>query len=316
MANEPTNAEEQLKQYAEERRQQVPQQIHPATRNVLQGEVRRTFGSPEEERSARFRMRWLQALAWVALIAAIPLFLMPRNPATKESQPGPSKDVVLPTANKPGAPIELSDTREPVKPPVIEALPTAPAKVSAPASAAQATTREEARTAINKRITTLGREPERAKKVEVTRVAADAAPANNTKLNFANNIPNQEVLKNFQLEQNGRRITVRDSDGSVYSGGSLSQQSGADTFQVAGMNRTLKQSLILTGQVMRASLANVVPQQTPVNVQSATLNSAANNSAVNNSASNNSNAEEVRVQGAAIVGNTQYKVDAQAAPGQ
>src|SRR6478672_6606894 len=117
MANEPNNAEEQLKQYAAERRQQVPGEIHPATRNVLQGEVRRTYGSPEEERRANRRIWWFKAVAWIAVLAAIPLFLMPRNPATKEDQLHPSKDVALPTAHKSGAQIELSDTKEPVKPP-------------------------------------------------------------------------------------------------------------------------------------------------------------------------------------------------------
>src|ERR1051325_3935543 len=113
MANEPNNAEEQVKQYAAERRQQVPGEIHPATRNALQGEVRRTYGSPEEERRGRRRIWWFKAVAWVAVLAAIPLFLMPRNPPAKEgAQPTPSKDVASPTASKTGAPIELSDTKE------------------------------------------------------------------------------------------------------------------------------------------------------------------------------------------------------------
>src|SRR5690349_17938690 len=114
MANEPNNAEEQLKQYAAERRQQVPVEIHPATRNMLQGEVRRVYGSPEEERRATLRMRWLQAFAWIAILAAIPLFLLPRQPKDEAPAAAPSRpgEVTLPTEKKKGeAPIVLSDTK-------------------------------------------------------------------------------------------------------------------------------------------------------------------------------------------------------------
>src|SRR4051812_47087849 len=123
MANEPNNAEEQLKQYAAERRQVVPGEIHPATRNVLQGEVARTYGGAAAEAKKPVRLRWLPALAWVAILVAIPFFLMPRNQDSqkaKEVTPATPDEVVLPTQSKPGeAPIELSDTKTPVKAPNI-----------------------------------------------------------------------------------------------------------------------------------------------------------------------------------------------------
>src|SRR5687768_3164018 len=136
MANEPNNAEEQLKQYAAERRQQVPPEIHRATRNVLQGEVRRVYGSPQEERRAGLRMRWLQAFAWIAILVAIPLFLLPRQPKDMTPPPAPARpgEVTLPMEKTKGeAPIVLSDTREPVAPIVVAPQPaTAPQPAPTP----------------------------------------------------------------------------------------------------------------------------------------------------------------------------------------
>src|SRR2546421_727654 len=119
MASEPNNgnAEEQLKQYAAERRQRVPASLHQATRNLLQGEVRRVYGASDQERRSRFRLRWFQALAWLVILGAIPLFLMPRAPASKnkleQALPSQENEVTLPSATAPGAaPIVMSDTKE------------------------------------------------------------------------------------------------------------------------------------------------------------------------------------------------------------
>jgi hypothetical protein len=63
------------------------------------------------------RLRWLPALAWIAVLAAIPLFFLPRNPETKKIQealPAKENEVALPTQAKPGeAPIQVSDTPTP-----------------------------------------------------------------------------------------------------------------------------------------------------------------------------------------------------------
>ena len=290
MANEPNNAEEQLKQYAGERRQQVPLEIHPATRNVLQGEVRRVYGSPQEERRASLRMRWLQAFAWIAILAAIPLFLLPRQPKDAAPAAAPSRpgEVTLPMEKKKGeAPIVLSDTKEPVVPIVIAPKPsTAPQPAPTPV-----TKREDKQVRVAPAVA-------RAEPESRARAMDAAAAVSNTKLLFANTIPNQQVLNRFQLEQTGERLKITEAnDGSVYSGRVFSQQAGADNFQAAGFNRTLNKGVILTGQVVR--LQNSVAQQ--------------QQSALNNAQNNVSN-EDVRVQGQAIIGNTQYKVDAQVAP--
>lgn len=311
MANEPNNADEQLKQYAAERRQQVPGEIHPATRTVLQGEVRRTYGSPEEERRARLRLRWLQAFAWLAILAAIPLFLLPRAPkdvvpAAVPSRPG---EVTLPTEKKKGeAPIVLSDTRDPVAPIVVAPASTpAPTmavapkkeKVSANASPKPVSVPTSPRAEADAGIApAVARAQTEVRSRAVDAAVAGSAPATNTKLQFANTIPNQQVLNRFQLEQIGERLKITEAnDGSVYSGRIFSQQSGADNFQAAGFNKTLNKGVILTGQVVR--LQNSVAQQ-----------SALNN--VQNSLAN----DDVRVQGQATIGNSQYKVDAQVAPGK
>jgi hypothetical protein len=331
MANEPKNAEEQLKRYAEERRQHVPGEIHPATRNILQGEVRRTYGSPEQERRGRVRLRWLQALAWLAIVAAIPLFLMPRNPARKNPEqavPSTANEVTLPAANAPGeAPIELSDTKEPVAPPVVAAPTAAPVAALEPTVATGGASRDEAK---DRQMMTrapraeversLGRESKKAEAAVLTAATASlevaGISANNTRLNFANTIPNQQILNQFQFEQTGQRLKISEKDGSVYSGRYLSQQNGNETFQAAGINRTLNKATIITGQVVRPNLANPTQQQAPAtsNTQQVYSNNAANNSLLNNNNTYTDN--NVRVQGAAIVGNTQYKVDAQATPGQ
>jgi hypothetical protein len=301
MANEPNNAEEQLKQYAGERRQQVPQEIHPATRNLLQGEVRRTYGSPEEEQRSKLRLRWLQALAWIAILAAIPLFLLPRSPKenVQEATPARPGAVPLPTEKRKGeAPIVLSDTKEPVAPIIV--APTAvppPASVTAPIKS-----REGASDELARRLN----EMPRARAI----TAAAAANNSNSKLLFANSVSNQQVLNRFHLEQTGERLKITEAnDGSVYSGRVFSQAAGADNFQAAGFNRTLNQAVILTGQVVRVQTA--AAQQQP---QSSRISNSQDAAAGANSVNNNS--QDVRVQGNAIIGNTQYKVDAQAAPGQ
>lgn len=300
MANEPNNAEEHLKQYAAERRQQVPQEIHPATRNVLQGEVRRAYGSPEEERRAKLRWRWLQAVAWIVILAAIPLFLLPRNPKENVQEALPTKpgEVTLPTEKQKGeAPIVLSDTKEPVAPILVEPKPAAAPAPSAP----PITTREEAQAELARRVTT---QPERRALAMDTAAAAASA----TRLLFANSVSNQQVLNRFRLEQAGERLKItEENDGSVYSGRVFSQQAGADNFQAAGINRTLNKAVVLTGQVLRAQTPAARQQQSQVSgIQNV---GAGNASQVNFS-------EDVRVQGQALIGNTQYKVDAQVAPGQ
>jgi hypothetical protein len=351
MANESNNAEEQLKAYAAERRQAVPGAMHPATRNLLQGEVRRAFGNPEAERRARLRWRWLQAIAWLVILAAIPIFLMPRNPSEKkmdEATPTSSKDVNLPTDNAPGhSAIVLSDTKEPVKPPVTEPPAkeaVAIAAKAAPAGSAQL--RDEVKTETSSRqfpmlqqeVATQPAKKEKdqeqlavsvvtAKQTALARsaaapAAATPAPAtsievSNLTLNFANTVPNQQILSNFKFEQNGQRLKISEKDGSVYPGRVLSQQGGVDVFQAAGMNRTLHKATIITGQVVRATSGNIAQQAPGV---SGTQNVYVNNNRVandsaQNSANNAYNNNEVRVQGAAIVGNTQYKVDAQVTPG-
>jgi hypothetical protein len=169
--------------------------------------------------------------------------------------------------------------------------------------------------------------PKKAEVAEALAIAQTPLAATNLTLNFANNVPNQQVLSNFRLEQTGARLKIVENDGSVYPGRVLSGQAGNYAFQAAGMNRTLNKATIITGQVVRADLAALGRQQqaTANNLQNApaaqnTRNYYANN-ATSNAASNNSNvannsSDEVRVQGAAIIGNTQYKLDAQPAPGQ
>jgi hypothetical protein len=151
------------------------------------------------------------------------------------------------------------------------------------------------------------------------RAAVADSVANVQNFSFANNVQNQQVLNEFKLEQSGARLKITEPDGSVYPGRILTN--GA--FNAAGYNKTLKKPLIFTGQVMRASIANVAQQQ--VQAQTATAKSApvqnqatAGNLSANNFSNVSNNPEELRVQGQAISGNNQYKIDAQLqlAPGK
>jgi hypothetical protein len=385
MASEPNNAsanaetEKRLKQYAAERRQSVPASMHQATRNILQGEIRRTYGASDRDRRSRIRLRWFQALAWLIIFAAVPLFLIPHHPdlaRPAHSVPSTPNEVNLPTANAPGAsPLVLSDTKEPVHPvgevsqdSVKQTLATAAAVAPAPAPAASPAESKEKDSAAMRGVPTSApqretevrlRTREELKPMPVSRAAVPrrdlAVPESLKKaetksefpkiettantLNFANTVPNQMILNNFKIEQTGARLKIVDQDGSVYAGGVLTQQAGNDVFNVAGYSRTLNKATVITGQVVRANLANLGRQQQAQQTQpqpaiggaAASNLQAAQSSRVpllsNNSAktgntaiSNNSayinNADEVRIQGNAIVGNKQYKLDAQAAPGQ
>ena len=380
MASEPNNAsanaetEERLKHYAAERRQSVPPSMHQATRNLLLGEVRRTYGANDRERRSRIRMRWFQALAWLVILAAVPLFLIPRHPdmaRPAHSVPSAPNEVNLPSANAPGAaPIVLSDTKEPVrllgadsedavKQKLATTAAAAPVPVAPPAQseAKDSLTRGMAGSMPERRIQTPTRAREefnpqpvsksaiserdlalseslKKEKEDASKQIPDPQATANT-LNFANTVPNQKILNSFKIEQTGARLKIVDQDGSVYAGGVLTQQAGNDIFNVAGYSRTLNKATVITGQVVRANLATLGRQQQPQpqstlqaatpasnaqNVQSA-RNSISNNSANNSAFANNNstysnNSEDVRVQGNAIAGNKQYKLDAQAAPGQ
>lgn len=330
MANEPNNPEEQLKDYAAQRRQLVPQQIHPATRNLLQGEVARTYGAAERTPRAGLRLRWLSALATLAVLAAIPLFLMPRSPETKnskESRPTSAEEVTLPTAAKSGeAQIELSDAKKTIAPPP---SPTASEPLASAASApivAADSVREEA-TAPNRAmnmqrvrsVETLTKTEARKtmKDIEASAAATVEPVSRNQKLSFVNNATDPQVLKRFEIQQIGQTVRITDiDDKSVYAG--LSTTNGV--INAAGINRTFKQPLTFTGQVLRTSLSTA-NQQRPVQTLNATANNnnsgAQNQSYFNNASVNaNVNSEDVRLQGQAKIGNSQYQVDAQAAPAQ
>lgn len=302
MANEANNAEEQLKQYAAGRREQAPPEMHAATRNLLQGEVRRVYGGPEVERRTRTRLRWMQALAALAIAAAIPMFFLPRNPKESVQEATASKPgaVELPTERKRGeAPIVLSDTKEPV----------APVVVAEPPSAAAAPQPALTRSAPAPRSLDAQAEKRKAVAKDEALAATGAMAVANT-LSMANIVSNQPILNRFNFEQNGARVRISEADGSVYPGRVTSQQNGNDVFYAAGMSRSLNQAVTFTGQVVRPSLASTRQQQQRTLDRESEF--------ARNTLSNfdpNVSVTDVRVQGQATVGTSQYKVDAQLTPG-
>jgi prepilin-type processing-associated H-X9-DG protein len=80
------NIEQWLRAFAKKRRDQAgaPLDLHPATRRLLQGEVRRQFGAPEEGKPASLLQRFLkisfrpvEVLVVVALIALLASLMLP-----------------------------------------------------------------------------------------------------------------------------------------------------------------------------------------------------------------------------------------------
>jgi hypothetical protein len=330
MANEPSNAEEQLKQYAEDRRQMVPGEIHPATRNMLQGEVARTYGTQAQKR-APLRMRWLPALVWILILGAIPMFFLPRNPETKVQEVAPAKEneVTLPTQSKPGeAPIDLSDAAKPALPPAIAPV-TVPAEkdTSIAEKAKDAVASREELAAPDERDVSVRKVTERTsvspktekRQISATAGVTPAAVPTDTaanRMSFVNIKATPQALNNFQMEQTGARIKVLDADGSVYPG--LAFTNG--TIHVAGMNKTLNKPVVFTGQVTVANspVSNLNVQDLVSNYRAQNVQAFQN--VQNQSVLNNNNAanvsQDVRLQGQATVGSVQYKIDAQATPTQ
>jgi hypothetical protein len=199
------------------------------------------------------------------------------------------------------APIVLSDTKEPVAP-VVVAEPPVAASAPAPQPAL-------ARSAPATRSDAQAEQREAVAKDEALALSGAVAVANN--LSMANIVSNQPILNRFNFEQNGARVKISEADGSVYPGRVTSQQNGNDIIYAAGFSRSLNQAVTFTGQVVRPSLASTRQQQ-----QQRTVDSDAEFS--RNTLSNfdpNVRVTDVRVQGQATVGTSQYKVDAQLTPG-
>ncbi|MEW6306675.1 MAG: hypothetical protein AB1705_24680, partial [Verrucomicrobiota bacterium] len=94
MAEEPKPIEQQLADYAQQRREAAgaPLEMHPATRNLLQGEVVRTYGKPEAAPAPEAPKPNLMALFWrrlayagsFAMLAMVVTLVLRNNPPGRE----------------------------------------------------------------------------------------------------------------------------------------------------------------------------------------------------------------------------------------
>lgn len=76
MSNEPNNAEEQLRRYAEERRKEAPSEMHAAARRLLQSEIARVYKAENLGAAPwwrRFQLRWAVAVIAVAAVSVMTL---------------------------------------------------------------------------------------------------------------------------------------------------------------------------------------------------------------------------------------------------
>lgn len=118
---------------------------------------------------------------------------------------------------------------------------------------------------------------------------------------FGNSLANNsDVLNRFTLTQVGSNLRLQEPDGSAYTGLVTAAVANSQTnfFRAQGMNRRLQQSVVITGQILRASapaqsgLGGRLQQQTAQQVPLA--------------------GEQMRVQGQATVGTSnQIQIDAQ-----
>ena len=311
MANEPNRAEEELKRYAAARRAQAPTELHAADRRLLQGEVARVYGKRGEEAAWWKRVLLAPRFAWgVSLMAIFGIsFLALQKQAPRQAMNAASavKELDQNLAQRPEG-VEAQRDEKKEKSVEASAAPenvivTASKPVSAPAAVAPPAIMLEPAGEVR-----LQKMVEAPKRVEPEKLLATAAPKN--EMYFLNSAPQtqvkdrtdaaaaSQVLNRFRFQESGRLLVVVDSDGSSYSGATLSQQSGTNTFLVSGTNRTLNQRVEFRGRYFRMAPQQLQFQQNQNQTRQAQEQLAR---------------EQVRVQGQAVVGNNnQVQVDAQA----
>ncbi len=262
MADEPNKRmDETLKAYAGQRRQQAgaPFELHPATRQILRGEVARTYKQASRgswvQRMLAVWPRVAFATACVAITVTLVLVMLPRQRVVEMAQRTPLADEAVRDeriADKEqeklvrgygDAPAPTSSTA-PVMPPAASQPVDRLAKRSESDNfKAKSEVMEEVRKDTDS--VRLLREESAAKEIAATRayrnINVDAVRERYVQKNQSEdgklgvrlqdaqqttreNAPQnaQTVLNNFELEQKGDAVRVIDADGSVYVGNVLS----------------------------------------------------------------------------------------------
>lgn len=264
MADQPnTRMEEMLKAYAEKRRQEAgpAMELHPATRQMLQTEVSRTYKhAPRASWLQRMIIFWPRlAFAGACLVITLTLVLivLPQKKLTEMAQrTAPSESESLERLSG-AADKEKADAY---------ALRDAPAPTLSTAPVPP--------TSSVDRLAKLNEADDLKAKSEVAAearkdgdalmLAREEAPAKRALRESFSNVGNvsrarykqqtgdvqlgaelqtvQPILNNFEFEQTGNRIRLLDEDGSVYSGNMLSSDEAKKRFYRVQQNAPAAQS--------------------------------------------------------------------------
>lgn len=240
--------DETLKAYAGKRRQEAgpPFDLHPATRQMLQGEVARTYKQPPQSSwLRRIIVLWPRvafAAACVAITITLVLVTLPRQRVMEMAQ--------VPPAAEPMRDLRLSDKEDATKlrDGFADAPALPPASSTAPVTANRSLDRlakqpesdelkakSELMAEQRKDADSLKLLREEVAKNEVARRTSYANNAESVRTRYAQKAAEaqlgvrlqgakqqQSVLDNFELEQVGDTVRVIDGDGSVYVGNILS----------------------------------------------------------------------------------------------
>jgi hypothetical protein len=283
-------SEERLKALAKRRREEAGEfELHPANRRRLQEAVASTFSSREPGLGlgnffARFWPRLAFAAGAAGLVALLVLVLAPdRQSAEFTIASGPAREVApapeMPARPAQKEPADLLTESVPATLPELEGQPPPPEALRSALEdrAAEIAGVPRTQAAPPLRMET-PREPAVPAQPDMLLERADAADIPEVaRWHFVQKValqPKQpQVLSNFEMEFDGKRVRIVDADGSIYEGApmpargrleprDLAPQRSARPlgsqspevadpllFRVSGTNRTLKQTLQFDGEV-------------------------------------------------------------------
>ncbi len=267
MATEPNNAEERLKQYAAARRGAAPTEMHPATRRILDGEVARVYRAAGRGAIPWWRKYLISPqVGWAAGLAAIfGLSLLALNrPPTGEAPEGARETEAISVPAKAAAPKQS----EPAPPPPARAegaavLDRAEPKANAEKPAAREVSRAAPAPVELKKEATQQRSL-RPMPAAPPAPAAVAPPASSAvgegPVRLSNQAPpagderrKTGVLDEFVMRRSGMEVRFVDSDQSTYNGRLEALAGGTNSFRATGTNRTLREAVVFTGQVVQGT---------------------------------------------------------------
>jgi hypothetical protein len=309
--------DELLRAYAKKRGEQAEPlaELHPATRKLLQDEVKRTFSAAPAPTSTPTRQtwrawRWPLLAMWGGMAVLLVMFAMLNAqlrslaPVTEKEELRIKKDEKIPadaarlsaSAGQDARARQdiLSATVPPAAPAAVAESRASPIPMAAPPPL-------ESGELIGRPAYRAARAPQRMESAVPAAASASAPLAASDALDVAagNFVqvhdraragqappPPSNLLSNFRMLRSGQNVSVVDADGSVYNGlvlngisnragfgGALQQAKAFQnavveetnwTFNVTGVNNSLKQNIIFTGNVLDmpwASTFNNVPAQ-------------------------------------------------------